>query len=530
MIRTVCLVATAIGMSMAATAACADEAAKSETPVLTLIGNRCGGCHDQGADGRFARISAIRKTPEGWDQTLRRMRQWHYVFLNEADQRRLVKYLADTQGLAPEETAPFRAVIEQRPGTIENADDRDLAVYCARCHSYARTGLQRRDASEWLKLVHTHVGQWPTLEYQASSRDREWWRVATTELPDRLGQKFPFASAAWTAWQGRAPVNLAGNWRIAGHRPGKGDYAGTLTVEPTGPDQYAVQRRFVFADGSTLEGHGESVVYTGYEWRGAGTLGEQAVREVYQVSADGTQLSGRWFFDGAAIGGDAAAVRSGQPAILAVQPRFLKIAVETVVTIVGTGLDGPVDLGPGVTVGKVLNATSDSVSVVALADPQAATGPHDITVGTTRHTGGLVVYDRPDQVRVEPGYNIARVGDNGGPVAAVPAQFEAVGYLNGPDGQPGTADDVRIGVMPAVWSVTNYDADAKAAEDAVYGGRIDQTGLFVPAGAGPNPGRQGGNNVANLTVQAVMTDGATSLPATAHLIVTLQRWNDSPIR
>ena len=44
---------------------------------------------------------------------------------------------------------------------------------CARCHSYARVALQRRDAAEWLKLVHFHLGQYPTTEYQAGGRDRE---------------------------------------------------------------------------------------------------------------------------------------------------------------------------------------------------------------------------------------------------------------------------------------------------------------------------------------------------------------------
>lgn len=526
MIRTVCVVVTAVGISMAANAARADEAASSDK----LVAEKCGGCHDKGPDGRRVRIGAIRKTPEGWDQTLRRMQQWHYVHLSEAEQRLLVKHFADTQGLAPEETAPFRAVVERRPGTIESTDDHELAVYCARCHSYARTGLQRRDAPEWLKLVHTHVGQWPTLEYQASSRDREWWRVATTELPDRLGQKFPFTSAAWTAWQGHAPVDLAGTWRVAGHRPGKGDYAGTLAVERTGPDQYAVQHRLVFADGTQLEGRGESIVYTGYEWRGTATLGEQAVHEVFQVSADGARLNGRWFFDDAVIGGDLAAVRAGQQEILAVQPPFLKAGQESVVTIVGSGLAGPVDLGPGVTVGKVLTASADSVAVVAIAEAATAIGPRDVAVGAARRNGGLVVYDRPDSVRVEPGYDIARVGGNGGPVPTVPAQFEAVAYLNGPDGKPGTADDVRIGVLPAAWSVGNYDAEAAAADDAAYGGRIDQTGLFVPAGAGPNPARQGANNAANLTVKAAVTDGPATLQGMAHLIVTLQRWNDSPIR
>ena len=50
---------------------------------------------------------------------------------------------------------------------------------CGRCHSLARVSLQRRDEQEWRKLAHLHVGQWPSIEYQASARDRQWFKIAT---------------------------------------------------------------------------------------------------------------------------------------------------------------------------------------------------------------------------------------------------------------------------------------------------------------------------------------------------------------
>ncbi len=507
-------------------AAAAGETANNDAAAAALINTKCGGCHEPGPDGGLARISAVRKSPEGWNLTLRRMQQWHHVVLSDAEQAALVKHFADTQGLAPEETAPFRAVLERRPGNVEHADDPEVATYCARCHSYARVGLQRRNAAEWLKLVHTHVGQFPTLEYQASSRDREWWHIATTELPDRLGRKWPLVTASWTAWQGHASPDLAGSWRVVGHRPGKGDYNGTLVVDRTDVDRYTVHHRLVMADGSALDGDGDSIVYTGYEWRGAATLGGLPVREVFEVSADGSQLRGRWFASDAVTGGDLTAVRGG-PAILAVQPPYLKTGQTARLTIVGSGLSGEVDLGPGVQVQTIEQTSAESVTVLAVAGATAATGGHDVAVGAARLAGGLVVYDKVGSVRVEPGYDVARVGDNGGPIALVPAQFEAVAYLNGPEGKQG---EVRIGVLPASWSIAGYDADSKQAEDAKFGGQIDQNGLFTPGGAGPNPARGGANNAANLSVTAVVTDGAVPLQGSAHLIVTLQRWNDAPVR
>ena len=101
------------------------------------------------------------------------------------------------------------------------------------------------------------------------------------------------------------------------------------------------------------------------------------------------------------------------------------------------------------------------------------------------------------------------------PFPPVPAQFDAVAYLNGPDGESGTDDDVRIGVMPATWSVEPFN---------------EADGLFVPGGAGPNPERHySTNNAGDLTVKATVADGESTVEGTGHLIVTVQRWNNPPI-
>jgi quinohemoprotein amine dehydrogenase len=134
-------------------------------------------------------------------------------------------------------------------------------------------------------------------------------------------------------------------------------------------------------------------------------------------------------------------------------------------------------------------------------------------------------------VRVEPDYAIARVGGNDGPVPPVPAQFDAVAYLDGADGNPGTDDDVRIGVMPAKWSLANANELAQAMKDLDYAGKIQDNGLFLPAGAGPNPERRyGTNNAGDLEVTATIGEGANAVSGSARLIVTVQRWNDPPIR
>lgn len=487
----------------------------------TILDGKCGKCHERTADGKLNRINAIRATPEGWGLTLRRMRDWHHIDLSAEDGAVLVKYLSDRQGLAPEEVMPFRAVLERRPGHVEADQDADIAVYCARCHSYARVGLQHRDTEEWVKLAHTHLGQFPTLEYQDSSRNREWWKHATTDIAAKLGEKWPFATAAWTAWQTHKTADLAGRWRVIGHRPGKGDYAGILEVKAAGGDRYQLAYHLAYADGGKLEGAGKSILYTGFQWRGSVTLGKEEVNEVYMLSADGNALSGRWFLEGDdVIGGDLTAVRETAPTVLAVQPSFLKAGQSAQLTIIGSGLAGAVDLGPGVKVEKVVSASGEAVTVIAKADAAAVQGSRPVSVGGVSLANGLAVYAKIDKVTVEPPYAIARTGGNGGPIAAVPTQFEAVAY----------AGDLRLGVMPAKWSTAPFDAAAAALKDERFAGRMGPGGLFQPAGAGPSAKRNGTNNVGNLTVTATVADGAAKVAGTAHLIVTVQRWNDASIK
>src|SRR5712671_4785827 len=107
---------------------------------VDLVRAYCSGCHHESA-GQFERISAIRKTPEGWAMTLFRMRQVHALKLEDGVRESLIRYLADTQGLAPAEAAPGRFALEQRPNAKDLDDGAEINVMCARCHSLARVSL-----------------------------------------------------------------------------------------------------------------------------------------------------------------------------------------------------------------------------------------------------------------------------------------------------------------------------------------------------------------------------------------------------
>jgi quinohemoprotein amine dehydrogenase len=208
-------------------------------------------------------------------------------------------------------------------------------------------------------------------------------------------------------------------------------------------------------------------------------------------------------------------------------PSALKAGNAGEVILVGTGLDGAVNFGPGTTA-KVVSRDGSVIRVNVTVKPDAAPGARSVKVGKASGSGLFAIYSKVDRVQVEPGYAIGRVG--GGKTDAVVAQFEAVGYLDGPADASGKKTEVRLGMLPAAWSVTPFNAQAEKDRDAQFAGSIDQKGRFTPAGAGPNPDRKfSTNNAGNLYVVARVKDGDREVEGKSHLIVTVQRWNTPPI-
>jgi quinohemoprotein amine dehydrogenase len=72
-------------------------------------------------------------------------------------------------------------------------------------------------------------------------------------------------------------------------------------------------------------------------------------------------------------------------------------------------------------------------------------------------------------------------------------QFEAVGFENGVDGKPHTADDVELGPVDAVWSVEEF-MSVYGDDDKSFVGHLSETALFTPASDGPNPERKFSRN------------------------------------
>lgn len=500
------------------------------SPVLAASGEEvldtvCAACHAKDAEGRYSRIDFARRTPEGWEMNVVRMVRNYGLNMSDADTMAVVRHLADTRGLSVEETEGYRYILEQEPNADDTGPDQLMTDTCRRCHSYARVALQRRTPDDWEKLIHFHLGQFPSLEYQALARDRDWWAVTNGDVLNTLTERYVHGTAP-----ARSDADLSGTWRVAGHQPGRGDYHGRLTVMRQG-DDYAVTQELSFADGGSETHEGTAILYGEGEWRASMTSGDTPLREVMALRPDGS-MDGRWFHrDQSALGGRILAVREdAAPRILSVSPGRIRAGETAEIHVAGVGLQGEPTLPDGLTA-EVVSQDAEAVVLRVTAAAEAAPGAGALKLGEVTLDDGIVVYDALDRVTVEPALTYSRIGGNGGPIPKQPAVFDAVGWLNGPDDQPETEDDIRVGVMPADWRVDDFDEAAVEVEDAKYAGSIGPTGIFEPGDAGPNPERHmSTNNAGNLSVIATVQDGDQTLEGRAHLYATVQRFVDTPIR
>lgn len=510
--------------------------ADTDTQAKSLLETKCTTCHLPDSKGGLGRIHESRRTPEGWAMTLERMSVAHGVKVSQQERKVLIKYLADNLGLAPSETAEHRDLLERNFVDIEVPDNKLVAETCARCHSYGRIALQRRTEDDWRKLAHFHVGQYPVVEIQAGGRDRYWWEIASTKIPEVLGEIYSFDTDSWKQWQQHKGVNAAGSWRFTGHRPGWGSYEGVATIKASAEkDHYTLDMKINYANGKEEQASGDAIIYTGYEWRATVKQGDDEVRQIFQLSPDGQSLSGRWHKVGVdSLGGHFNAVRTGVglPAkLMSAEPAYIRAGSTEIINFYGANLSGDLGLGPGLEVVKIIESSPEKVIAEVRSSTSAEQGLRAVTVGDATLQKGLAVYTKIDFIKIEPNEAMANVGGNGGSRPKIPVQFEAVGYTYGPDGKAGTKDDIRLGYFPASWSVDNLNENAVAMQDDKFAGKLLSNGLFIPGDAGPNPERKyEANNIGELKITATVKDSGRSLEASKPFVVTVQRWNDPYIR
>ncbi len=99
-----------------------------------LVRFECDTCHESDSENRMSRISYQRKTPEGWQRTLKRMIRVGNAQLTPEQAKQMVRYLSDHHGLAPSEARSVFYFAEKRP-IAETPPTKEVEDTCfARCH------------------------------------------------------------------------------------------------------------------------------------------------------------------------------------------------------------------------------------------------------------------------------------------------------------------------------------------------------------------------------------------------------------
>lgn len=508
---------------------------------------RCAGCHVRDSTGRLGRLSYMRKTPEGWEASIRRMVTLNGVRLDPAEARSIVKYLANEQGLAPAELRAARFEVERRPIEFRYTADAVTERTCRACHSLGRVLTQRRTRGEWELLMATHRGYYPNSDFQAFRRgsppppDSAGAPHPMDHAVAHLSRTFPLRTREWAAWSATMrPAPLEGTWQLSGHQPGRGSFFGRMVVSkvPGTSDEFTTTSSWRYAAGGPPVTHtGRAVVYTGYQWRGrSAAAGDSSWREVMMVEPGWQEASGRWFRGGYDEFGMDVTIRrmTAGPLVAGVSRKGLPAGARDLpLTIFGSNLPRPgdpasVDFGPGVRISRVVRSTPDEIALLLEVDAAARPGRRDLFVAGAAAAGAVVVHGKVDRIAVTPRAGMARVGGVRFPRQF--AQFEAVGFWNGPDARPETDDDVEIGPVDVTWSVEEYGVTYQD-DDVRWVGNIDAAGMFTPALDGPNPQRKGNrNNIGDVWVVATQKNppaGSRPLRARAHLLVTVplyMRW------
>ena len=516
-----------------------------------LVHRVCGDCHPADDQGRMSRISYQRTTPEGWQQTIRRMVLLNDLQIEPADAREAVRYLATHHGLAPEEARLGAFEVERRNVDFFYEADPETQETCNRCHSMGRVLNQRRTLEEWELLTAMHRGYYPFADFQSFTRDvgsRAEGEDGGDEADDgtavdravaHLAEAFPLDTPAWTSWSAnmRTPV-LDGTWALAGHERGQGPVYGTLTVssDPAARDELATEARYRNpARGVEVTRTGQALIYTGYQWRGRSASPEQFdAREVMFLSRDREEITGRWFTGGYDERGIDVTLRrvGSEPLITGVYPPAVPSrAGDVTLQLFGANLPQPldaasIDLGAGLTVNGVSEQSATSATLAVTVDPEARVGARDLFIGSASLTAAVTVFDGIHRLDVTPATGLARVGG-----IVFPKQyeyFEARAWHDGPDGESGTDDDLDLGMVDVDWSMEEY-AVTYDDDDTTFVGALGERGEFEPAVDGPNPERSGNrNNVGDVWVVATLAAEPISgvalerpLRARAHLLVTV---------
>ncbi len=480
----------------------------------SLVWRKCTACHAPGADGRIAKVEERRATPEEWTVIVDRMRRLHGMPIAQGEMDKLLKELASTQILAPDEQAQVAYLSlwnnSQHLETPAGKDDEQLFATCVRCHSVGKIRSYRMTPQAWAGMRDFHLYIIPTVVFQL--REMRWIAEADKALK-YLAQKLPY-DKAWTA----PATKLDGDWRVFGWQPGRGAYRGQAHIADAGNAEYRISGTLAHDDGLSESFAGEATLYGGYALRTRTKNNGVDTRGAF--IAGGSEIRGEWhrpapeFLTSQTIW-----LRDdGTPKVARVLPGFALAGERTTLTVEGVNLPDakPADVSFGGAAVKVLSARRIRPDAVQLEVVSSAG-----KVATARLTikgvaaGTVTLAPRIDHIALTPEVARARISSG----AAYPAegvQFEAIAYAKGAKGA------VALGQVPATFRLANANTRPND-DDLTWLGAIQPNGNYVPtAEYGPNPTRLfSRENSGLVNVLAQYRRGAQTYKARAQLAVTL---------
>lgn len=526
-----------------------------------LTVEKCGACHAADDKGNLSRISWVRATPEGWAQTIKRMVKLNGAVVSSDEARKIVQYLGTYHGLAPEEAKPVMYLVEKRIQDETNIPNDIIRQSCASCHAFAQPLSSRRSKREWALLQNMHVALYPQAEAQYNrpvqgetpqngpdGKPLLPYQVALDWLSKNAGLHTP----EWAAWAPRLRTpHLGGKWVVSAFLPGKGRYVGEMTIAPGKGEVFTTATSLrSLVTGQVLTRKGTGLLYAGYSWRGSSKGGKPgtpddphgADRETMWFAPDQKSAQGRWYWGAYhEFGFDVTLSRaSSDPTLVAVLPTSLKTGTKDAsVRIFGNSLPtkvtpADVDLGPGVTVTKIVSAAPGELVVSVDVADKALVGVRDVAINGSVLEKALPIYDKVDYLKVTPDTALAHLGgvkfDKGF------QQFDVIGYANGPDAKPNTGDDFAIGPVPATWSMEEFPT-VTYDNDKDFVGTLSANALFTPSFEGPNPKRRfSRNNYGEVWVVATAKNEKDKfgkpLTGKAYLVVTVptyKRWDQPEV-
>ncbi|MCX7170836.1 MAG: hypothetical protein NTY41_11255, partial [Proteobacteria bacterium] len=443
----------------------------------SLVWKKCADCH-QPVNGVMPRVEEIRTTPEEWTVIVDRMARLYKMEITKADMDTLLKELSSTQILTPAELDKVAYLnLLNNPQTMETpagADQQKLFKTCVRCHSAGKIYSYRMNEASWTKIRDFHLYMYPTVVYQM--REMRWPKEADAVLA-YLAKTYPYGQTWKTSME-----KPAGSWLILGYEPGKGNYRGQAKMVASGNDDYKVEGKLVFSDGTSESFEGEATLYGGYALRtrtmhnGQKTLGAYALLdgkiagEHHHPAPDFRTSTSSWY------------PADGKPQLLKVTPAFLLKGENTKLVLEGIKLPEvtAADIqfsGGSVKVKAVKRLSAEAIEVQAESTKDGVTTAEVGIKGVNALP--LVLAKQIDYISVAPEMGRARLNGN----KLYPAegvQYQAIAYAKA--GKPEKlAEGIRLGPVPATFKLAPL-IKRPNDDDLQWMGMIHPSGKYIPFG------------------------------------------------